>query len=247
MQMLEKSLPAPTLLQRTSPFSGFSGDSENPGTSSGFLIPSPFRWKRVGKTILAATALFLVFCAYLGSREDFTLTFDRQVHSRLNATALGPQLDELANWPRWMSSLVSAEAVDEKGQVLPEKKQTLHPGALIRLSIDPKKGLDPHFSMLARVEVYRPGRELRLRIVSESRGRLFHYFRQIEWQVAITPNQAPGQGSLIEASARAETSNWRTRLTGTLARKILMAQIYYPDVIKLADPAQAELSAAEFH
>jgi hypothetical protein len=77
-----------------------------------------------------------------------------------------------------------------------------------------------------------PGKRIALRITHDSKNRLTSYFDRLDWVVEVAPGSSGH--ALLKAEASAHTSHWRARLFGRIADQILMNQVYYPDVFKLA-------------
>ena len=160
------------------------------------------------------------------------LSFRREIRSPSDVKTLGEAIHKLENWPGWFFSLAQAQAIDLAGRPFSQADQTVAPGEIIQLSIDPKKGPWKKFDVWVRVQQYVPNERLTLVVQRDSKDKLVRLFSEIEWTVEIKPR--PEGGAYVIGSGRAKTAHWRTRLLGALAEKIVMNQAYYPDLIALA-------------
>ena len=102
--------------------------------------------------------------------------------------------------------------------------------------MDPGKALRKKFDLTVQVLEYKRGRFLHLKVLSDSSGRLTQVFDRIEWTVEIQPK--PNGGSLIRGTAVAHTCHWRSRLFGKLTERIVMNQVFYPNLMKLSELKQ---------
>jgi hypothetical protein len=53
----------------------------------------------------------------------------------------------------------------------------------------------------------------------------------VEWQIDF---EAKEGGAMIHAQEMAHTRYWKSRFFGRIAERILMNQVFYPDIIKLS-------------
>ncbi len=173
---------------------------------------------------------------FLSQGPDFDLVLDRRIPSKLSAEHLDRNLSSPSRWTQWFHSL---------SQVI--GPNTVEKGAQFTLKIDPKKGKRKQFDLQARVIDFIPGRLLRLEITQDSSGRLTHLFDHLEWKIEIEPVESnrplrvrsgPPPQSMIRGLGVAHTHHWRARLFGRLAEKIVMNQVFYPNLIQLADLQQ---------
>ncbi len=162
---------------------------------------------------------------YLSKTPDFELQFTRVVPSTLPPERLERHISAISRWPQWFYSLTEV-------QMLPPTSN-LQKGSELLLKMKSRRG--DAFDLTARVAEYDPARQIKLDIIQDSSGRLTHAFDQLEWTIEL---QSHSQGSQIRGSARAHTCHWRTRLFGRMAEKILMHQIFYPNLEKLSELRQ---------
>jgi hypothetical protein len=184
-------------------------------------------------------AVFAAWVIYLGTRPDFDLHFTRYVPSSATSKLLSLALDDLSQWPRWHYSLKSAQIVDDAGN--PTSEQKLFDGARLLLNIDPGKGPWKRVQILTRVLAYVPGDFVRLGIVSDSKGKIAQLLEQLEWQINVLPAPPESEDpkrrykSAVRGTAKARTTSFRARVFGAVTEKIVMTQVFYPDLIKLAE------------
>lgn len=196
---------------------------------------------------LGAGALLLVS---LANEPDRELRFDRELPSHTEIATLEKAVEDPAHWPLWFHQLQSVEKVKPS----PAGKD-FGPGAVIKLVFDSKKSPWSRFELLARLDEF-TSRKISLSILEDSKGKLTTQFDRLEWSVALEPGageeaETDGTGNTgvtritrvtrIKGSAAAHTRNWRSRVFGALATKILMNQVYYPNLIKLSELTAAEL------
>jgi hypothetical protein len=108
-------------------------------------------------------------------------------------------------------------------------------GALLRLEMKPARAMSKSYHLIAKVTEYEPKKRLSLVIIEDSSGRLTRLFNLIQWNLTLEPTPT---GSTIHVRELAHTQHWKSRFFGRMAEKILMNQIYYPDIIKLAELKQ---------
>jgi len=179
--------------------------------------------------VIAALILLLGSAAvlnHLASGPDRKLAFERRVPSPLTASQLSPYLGDVTLWPDWFYSTASVHISGD-----PKRKQ-VHAGDQVEILIDPKKGKWKKFEIKAQVTRYEPGRGLSLRVLGDTKGRLKTLFDDLTWDVDLEPAST---GATIVGRASGVTRSWRSRLFGVLTERILMAQVYYPNVIALSE------------
>jgi hypothetical protein len=182
---------------------------------------------------LGTAALF----TYYAQSPDRELDFVREVPSSLSPTRLDRNISTVARWPQWFFALKkvhmgqSETATTAQGNPL----QKVQKGYILTLDIDSKKGLKKKYSLTAQVTQYIPGKRLDMKILDDTSGKLTRLFDHIEWSIELKPKD---KGSLIRGEMHARTRHWRSRLFGQIAEKILMNQLFYPDLLKLAELKQ---------
>jgi hypothetical protein len=147
------------------------------------------------------------------------LSFTRIVPSNLEPSRLERNISAPSRWPQWFHTL---DAV---------KGPPFQVGSQVTLLIDPNKGSHKKFELVVQVIEHIPNSKLVLRVINDSTGRLTRLFDRLDWIVELEPH---GQGTLIKGTASAHTRSWRSRLIGRVAGKILLNQVYYPNIMKLA-------------
>lgn len=170
------------------------------------------------------SAILLVDLIWTGIGNNQTLQLVREIPSKLNSERLDRNISSLSRWPQWFYSLTEAKMVS------PHSK--LKKGSQVQFQMDPKKGEKKKFILFAEVEEYKPGQILKLKITDDSSGRLTRIFDWIEWTIQF---DSTPEGTVIRGIATAHTKHWRSRLLGHIAEKILMNQIFYPNLLKLSE------------
>lgn len=193
--------------------------------------------------------LFVLFLGtlYLGMQPNRDLNFSRDVPSTASQARLGAALDDLREWPKWHYSLSAATILGPDGA--PAADQTLFEGANLLLKVDPGKGPWKRVELKTRVTAYKPGDFVRLEILGDSKGKINQLLSGLQWQVNIlpAPDAADGKSSryksVIRGTAHARTAGFRARVFGALTEKIVMTQVFYPDLISYAELDSPDKSA----
>lgn len=193
--------------------------------------------------LLLGTAVLLLAAAANG--PDLTLQFSREIPSTLTPERLEYNISSVTRWPQWFYSLAKVRILSSKEKLA----ENAHPnsakftaesydiseGTRLSLLMDPGKALSKRFEITARVKKYIPGKVLSLEIENDSTNRLSHIFKNLVWTLEFIPN---GTGTLIRGHASAETCHWRSRIFGRIAERVVMNQVFYPNLIKLAELRQ---------
>ncbi len=176
--------------------------------------------------IALVLALILGGGVYTASHgPDQMLHLSRTIPTELSPERLTRNISATSRWPQWFYSLSEVTGELKKGSVL-------------LLKIDPQKGLHKKFELKARVEEYEENDQkhiLQLKIIQDSSERLTRLFDDLDWKIEILPH---GTGSLIQGTVTAHTCHWKSRLFGQFAEKILLNQIFYPNLIQLSELRQ---------
>ncbi len=193
------------------------------------------------RLLLALIALvFLASSAtlfHLSNSPDRDLQFVREVSTDVSPQVLTRAFTAINNWRDWHFNLKDAELLDATA---------LAPGARIRFFIEPPKKQWKRFEMITRVSTFIPDRELELEFLADSTGRLSRLFSKLSWKIELIAESSPGsvQKTLIRGTLRATTASGRSRIFSKLTPRILMNQVFYPDLEKLSllefpkDPTQ---------
>jgi hypothetical protein len=196
------------------------------------------------KTYLAVsalcTALFGAYCAVQVSREDRMLTFVREVPTALPVETLSLSLSSVGNWSKWFFNAGKVERIDLASRPLPLAEQTLVQGAVIRLEILPHKGEHRgSFDLLVQVSQYEPGRRVVLELIKDQSSRISRLFDKVQWTIELVPAGDAGKPSLmIRGTETTHTHHWRARLFAGLSERILLNQVFYPDLMALGQFTQ---------
>jgi hypothetical protein len=186
---------------------------------------------KIKSTLLILLVASLLFVGFAVQSPDQDLHFTREIISDLPPERLDRNLSSLSRWPQWFHSLTQANVVSSQSQL----GSALQTGDVLKLNIDPKKGMSKAFELTARVTEYKPGQKISLAILDDSTGRLTRIFDKVIWTIELKSHP---KGTLIFGEATAHTCHWRSRLLGKMAEKILLNQIFYPNLIQLAQLRQ---------
>jgi hypothetical protein len=165
-------------------------------------------------------ALSTALTRWLARGPDTLLTFERVAHSEQAPEELSYRLENFQEWPKWFHSLSVAQALDGSSKA--------KPGQAVKLVIDPHKGPSRKFEILGQITECVPGRKLSIHLLSESSGKISRMFSSVDWDVELTPSND------VVGRERVRTQSGRARFFGRVAPKILLNQIFYPDIIALA-------------
>ncbi len=188
------------------------------------------------KLIAATLAVLAALGALLARGPDRELIFVREVPTTIPVATLNKSVWALSNWKDWFFKVVDVQRVNIMGQSLATKDQVIVQGALLELKLDPKKPFKRPFEIHAVVTEYVPEKSFSLRVTKESTGRLEKLFKSLEWKIELIPQ--PSGETLIRGTETARTFGWRARLLASLAERILLNQVFYPDLIRLGKITQ---------
>lgn len=184
------------------------------------------------KGLLALTALFAAYCGYVVSRPDHDLEFSREVPTSLPLHTIHQSIWSVSNWNKWFYNVVKAERVDILGRTLPLAKQSLEKGALVRLEVHPRKGQSRgSFDLLVEISEFVPEKVVEIRLVRDGSGRIDKIVEKLVWRIELEPGRVRGLGT-------ARTRHWRARLFAAISPRVLMNQLFYPDVMALGEFTQ---------
>jgi hypothetical protein len=184
-----------------------------------------YRFRFTGGFLVTLLGAAVLLSAHFANGPDRELKLSRVIPCDLDPAHLDRQIASLTRWPQWFHSLKEVKA--DSSSPTSFKK-----GDILTLAMDPKKGPSKRFDLKAEVVEYIPAQGISLRIVDDSTHRLTRLFDRLEWKIEFEPK--PDGGSWIRSSATAHTHHWRSRLFGAVAEKIVMHQVFYPNVLKLA-------------
>jgi hypothetical protein len=164
---------------------------------------------------------------------DFQVQFEREVITSTPPEPLKKAVHNLINWSEWHFNTREVLAIDLTGLAYPPKAQVLMKGALIEFSMEPPKKEWKRFVIKAVATEYSPGQILSVRLLDESKGRISQLVAHLQWTIEFLPSPS-GVGTLIRGRATALTQSPRARFFGRLFPRILMNQLFYPDLERLA-------------
>ncbi|NDD91127.1 hypothetical protein EBZ37_03480 [bacterium] len=181
--------------------------------------------RRVFQTLGSLLIISLAAVLWLSRGPDYSLTFEREVLSPLSSSELGPLLGRPESWPEWHFHVNRVEA----------SNQPLSAGTALRLFLEPPKKEWKRFELNLKLIRFQPQEHLSVAVESESRGRLERLLTGVRWDIQLLP-QPSGRGTLIQGSGQARTNGGRARLLGRIVPRILMNQVFYPNLEALAHP-----------
>ncbi len=185
-------------------------------------------------SLFIVLALFVGYCAYLANQPNTEVVFDRVVHSSLSQEAIGNAMARYKDWPLWHHSLKEVSNIQD-----PKSQAPTDESAILFKIENPKKQWK-RFELSARIHEYEPNQKIALKLENDSTGRITRLFDRLEWKIEL--DQAP-EGiqtkdgpakTIIRGRAVAHTAHWRGRIFAGLSPRIIMNQVFYPDLVKLA-------------
>lgn len=182
---------------------------------------------------------WIVTFASIARGPERDLRFLRETQSATSLTLLSEALQNTAFWPNWFYSLEKVTVLNSDDQeTIPSSHLTRN--SILRLHFNNRKSPWSAMQITARVLEVSPTR-LILSIIKDSKGKLSQLFNHLEWEIELLPENTATQSSgsttpkvRVIGKAQAHTANWRSRLFGALTEKILMNQVFHPNIIQLA-------------
>lgn len=189
------------------------------------------------KTLLLMLSIGVLFggAVLIANGPDRELHFYRETTSSSSLPILSGALQNSALWPKWFYSLEKVTALAPNGEILPSPSPVIT-GSTLRLWLNDHKS--PWSAMQITVQVLESHpQHIKLRVIEDSKGKLTRLFDHLEWEVQFKPSNlitAEPRTTQITARAVAHTRHWRSRLFGALTEKILMNQVFHPNILQLA-------------
>lgn len=187
--------------------------------------------------------------AFLGRGPDYTIEWKRDVPSKLKLSELDPALRDLRTWPVYFHDLRQATILAADGST---PKQPLFEipalGTQIRFEIEPRGKEWKRYTLLAKVIAYEPGKKIRFLLLEESTGKTTRLLRNIEWEVSVHGSdgkwEKKGYPSVVHGEIQGETRTSHARFLGRIADRSLMNQVYWIDLVRLANFVENQASWA---
>ncbi|MBI2711936.1 MAG: hypothetical protein HYX41_03585 [Bdellovibrio sp.] len=191
----------------------------------------------LGGLIVSLLGLGVLFLGMAAQGPDLDMKFVREIPSKLSPERLEYNISSTTRWPQWFYSVANVKVLNPQSPS--EQAYTITEGSRLSFQMDPGKGLHKKFELIAKVIKYVPGKVLSLEVEGDSTHRLSSIFEKITWTIHLVPNPNGKElGTLIRGEASAKTRHWRSRLLGRIAERVVMNQIFYPNLIKLAELRQ---------
>jgi hypothetical protein len=212
-----------------------SSPAETHPSANSHLVPTFQHWRKWLAALLGFITAFLILCWWEARLPDESLTFVRESTSQLSMNELSSKLEVVTKWKDWFHNVREAQVLDSQNHPLPRAEQIARTGALIEIQIDPGKGSHRVFRISGRITRFEPGKVLEIQILDDSSGKITKLFDQLSWKIELTPS-ADGSSVKIVGTENAHTSHWRSRLFGRLAPRVLLNQLFYPNLLVLSNP-----------
>jgi hypothetical protein len=191
---------------------------------------------------LGSLALCIGALLWLARGPDFELHFERVSPSEAPESLILYAMNHLEKWPDWHFDLRAV-------QVLPPTAPASGTESVL-LQFEPKTKQWKRFELQARVRpVSRTRTEVEL--TEDRQGKLSRLFQDVRWSVEL---QGPVRWAehtyprSLKGELTARTHHWRARLFGRLTPRILLNQVFYPDLQGLSrvDQPKAMESAPSY-
>lgn len=177
-----------------------------------------------------------IFWAFTYQRSDFSLSLNRAVPSYETEAVLGKALFNLSDWPVFVRGLKTVTIFSDESKSATQEQLAV--GAVANLLIEPPGKEWKRFHVDLLVLEVDPDRLVRFRFLADSSGKMNHLAGDLEWRIQIEPaslkDKQRGYQSRVIGSLSGVTESPRARFFGTLSERILLNQIFFFDLIKLA-------------
>lgn len=186
--------------------------------------------RKLLSSLLLVVALIIGIGFWAASPPDRIVRFEREAVSELPVEQLGRSLSRYRRWSEWHHEAVDVRLADQGPEV------EIATGSMVRFQMEPKGKPWKKFELDARVVRYEPNRSIRLKLVRDSTNRIPDQFDDLQWEVSLEPISlvAGARGTRIHAVVEGHTRNWRSRMFARIAPHILMNQVLYVDLFRLA-------------
>ena len=191
--------------------------------------------KKILVKVFGVSLLISAVIALLGLGADHELSLTREVDSELSVEILDKSIRNLNNWALWHYDLQETKALDGRGEPYSMRDQTALTGEWLRLWFVPTAKEWKRFQIEAEILEYTPKTRLIVHFTSDSKGKISKLFSSLIWKVELEPRSG---GTHIRAEIRGMTQGWRARFFGRVAERILMNQVLFVNVQKLAELKQ---------
>lgn len=180
----------------------------------------------------ATVSSILLGLVLLGaSLPDRTLEMERVVYSKELPETIAATIDQVEDWPEWHFQLEKSRIIGPSPLVV---------GSRIEWILKPREWKIAVWEL--EVKEYVPGRKVRLAFVRDEPAKLDRTLQQLEWSIERLP-ETPDHQVPIRGYVTVRTRGARSRLLALVAEKIILNQVFYPDLTKF----QFDLSATHHH
>src|SRR5262249_8511249 len=119
---------------------------------------------------------------------------------------------------------------------MPNALQRIQQGSVVRMDFVPPQQNWKKFELVTEIAQFIPNKELKVRLRLDQRGKITALFSELSWKIELEP-RADGH-TLVRGSITGHTASARARILAGLAKRILMNQVFYVDIQKLAEITQ---------
>lgn len=201
--------------------------------------------KKNHQLLIFGTLLILAACLRLAFGPNEDLQFTRDVVLRQSPNEALKSLSNPTLWPTWHHSVSRVTYTPP-----------LSEGSELKFWIAPHGLRLKSYAISAKVLHFNPKESVTLLLLEDQSGKLTRLFDRLEWKVELKKSESPAaesfghtetvktgqqagaipQAWLVRGTVLAHTAHWRSRLFGNLTPKILLNQVFLPDLLKLASP-----------
>ena len=187
--------------------------------------------RKILLAVAVLTGIGLSAKTLLSRGPDFEIRFERQVPSRVPIDELRAKLASLEDWTAWHHQF---RGITPRSDGSKDSSSAENGRRLIRVLVEPPKKQWKRFEL--DLAVTRSTRDrIEVELLADSKGRIEKLFSSVGWTITLLPDPQ-GQGTLIRGEARARTTSAKARMLGRVAPRIVMNQLFYPDLEALALP-----------
>ncbi len=175
--------------------------------------------------LLMFTILSVGGCLWLARGPDFPVYFERVVETHEPPARIQRSLERYRSWPQWHHFTSDVSIVGKPTTELPQV------GDELVLTLVPRGHAWRQYTISTQVEEWDPARKIRLRLVKDGKGKVSAMFSDLSWSISIEPAELGG--TRVRGELRAQTASGRARFFSRISERILLNQVFYPDLQKM--------------
>jgi hypothetical protein len=177
--------------------------------------------------VIGFLALGTLGIALSGFGPDFEFTSTKRVIAFHEKETLAAKWMYYSRWVSWFHKLEKVEVLAD------DPVPHVELGQQIKLTMASKRFFHPFVDVQFRVASFDSDRKLGLTFISDSTGRLEKLFSKLEWELELQPES--NRRTWVEAKIKAKTNSWKARIYARLVPRILLNQVFYPNLIAFAE------------